>query len=63
MRHNDNKLKIYKVRIKIFIKTNGILHTSRCTARKEKTSLRHTFLIVRNLSDFRFYCGFVFADM
>ena len=52
-RHNDSKIrrcdimiikqKIHKIRIRILVKTNAILHASRCTARKEKTSLRHTF--------------------
>ena len=30
------KRKIHKIRIRTFIKTNGILQTSRCTAMKEK---------------------------
>ena len=37
------KRKIHKKRIKAFIQTNSILHTSRCIARKEKTSMRYTF--------------------
>ncbi len=50
------KRKILKVRIRIFIKIIGILHTSRCIARKKETPLRYTFLMVRNLSDFGFCC-------
>ena len=37
------KRKILKDRIRTFIKNIGILHTSRCTARKKETSLRYTF--------------------
>ncbi len=39
----EMKCKLYKYRMRILIKINGILHTSRCTAKKVKTSLRHTF--------------------
>lgn len=37
------KCKLYKYRIRILIKINGILYISRCTAKKVKTSLRYTF--------------------
>jgi len=37
------KRKIHKDWIKMLNKINGILHTLRCTARKIKTSLWHTF--------------------
>ncbi|MCI8753097.1 MAG: hypothetical protein HFH66_17495 [Lachnospiraceae bacterium] len=37
------KSKPHKNRTRTFIITNGILHTSRCTAMKKETSLWNTF--------------------
>ena len=57
------KQKLHKWRIKEINKINCILYTSRCTAKEKKLHCGTPFLIVRNLSDFRFYCKFTFADL
>ncbi len=38
--------KVHKNQIRIFIKTNGILHTLRCTVKQIKTELQCTFFDV-----------------
>lgn len=40
------KRKVHKSKIRAFIKTNGILHTLRCTVNQIKTELQRTFFDV-----------------
>ena len=54
---------IHRFRAKKIHKTNNILHTSKCITRKKKSSMRYTFLMVRNLSDFRFCCCLAFIGL
>ena len=56
------KRKLHKWRIKEINKIYGMLYTSRCIAMEKKLHCGTPFLIMRNLSAFRLYCEFTFAD-